>query len=144
MITSARIEGFRGVREGGVEGFAPISILVGPNNTGKSTVLEAIAVAELAPDARAIAELVLRRGGPSLDALARAVARGAEHASVTVHSDIEGPAQERRATLRVGGTKQIPWAEEARREGLHDPMELRPRPQRRCLPRRATAAGYPG
>ena len=124
VITSVRIEGFRGVREGGVEGLAPISILVGPNNTGKSTVLEAIAVAEFAPDARAIAELVLRRGGPSLDALARAVARGAEHASVTVHSDIEGPAQERRATLRVGGIMQIPWAEEARREGLRDPMEL--------------------
>ena len=34
MITGVKIEDFRGVREGGVEGLAQISILVGPNNSG--------------------------------------------------------------------------------------------------------------
>ena len=34
VITGVKIEDFRGVREGGVEGLAQISILVGPNNSG--------------------------------------------------------------------------------------------------------------
>jgi energy-coupling factor transporter ATP-binding protein EcfA2 len=82
VITSVKIEGFRGVREGGVEGLAPISILVGPNNTGKSTVLEAIAVLGLGTDAVAVIDLLLRRGGPPLDALQRVVARDAKQANI--------------------------------------------------------------
>lgn len=59
MITGVKIEEFRGgVREGGVEGLAPISILVGPNNSGKSTALEAIAALGLGTDAKAIASLL--------------------------------------------------------------------------------------
>ncbi len=124
MITSVKIETFRGVREGGVDGLAPISILVGPNNTGKSTVLEAIAVAGLAPDAHAVAEIVLRRGGPALDALARVVRQGAERASVIVQVVIAGQAQEQRADVSAGGNKKFEWSVEARQEGLQDPMDV--------------------
>ena len=45
MITSIEIQGLRGIREGRIEGLAPLTILVGPNGCGKSTVLEAIGVA---------------------------------------------------------------------------------------------------
>jgi predicted ATPase len=83
VITSVKIEGFRGVREGGVEGLAPISILVGPNNTGKSTVLEAIAVLGLGLDGPAVVDLLLRRGGPPLDALQRVVGRDASAGTIT-------------------------------------------------------------
>ena len=119
MITSVRIENFRGVREGGVDGLAPISVLVGPNNSGKSTALEAIAVGELAPRAHDIARLLLRRGGSPLDALGRVVARGASHALITAGSD--GAEQARRANLSVGDNAYR--AADARNEGLRDPME---------------------
>jgi predicted ATPase len=69
VITSVSIENFRGVRRGGVEGLAPISILVGPNNVGKSTVLEAIALTSQEGNPIEAAKLLLRRGGPKLDAL---------------------------------------------------------------------------
>lgn len=45
MITSIEIQGLRGIREGRIEGLAPLTILVGPNGCGKSTMLEALGVA---------------------------------------------------------------------------------------------------
>jgi predicted ATPase len=87
VITSVKIESFRGVREGGVEGLAPISILVGPNNQGKSTVLEAIAAFLYDRRADEVVKLLLRRGGPPLDALEQIVTRGAAKARIIVKSD---------------------------------------------------------
>ncbi len=45
MITSIEIQGLRGIREGRIDGLAPLTILVGANGCGKSTVLEACGVA---------------------------------------------------------------------------------------------------
>jgi hypothetical protein len=42
MIHEIRIRGFRGIREGRIDGFRRINIFVGPNNAGKSTVIEAL------------------------------------------------------------------------------------------------------
>jgi len=41
MITKLEIKNFRGIEEGNIE-LAPLTILVGPNNSGKSTILEAL------------------------------------------------------------------------------------------------------
>jgi predicted ATPase len=76
VITSVRIKAFRGVREGLLEGLSPLSILVGPNNAGKSTCLEAIAIVGLGSDATGVAALMLRRGGPPHDALEHVIAEG--------------------------------------------------------------------
>lgn len=43
-ISKLTLRNFRGVIKGNVE-LAPVTILVGPNNSGKTTVLEAIALA---------------------------------------------------------------------------------------------------
>jgi predicted ATPase len=84
VITSVALEGFRGVREGGVEGLAPISILVGPNNQSKSTVLEAIATVGYGKRADEVVKLLLRRGGPPLVALEHVVTWGATKARLMV------------------------------------------------------------
>jgi AAA15 family ATPase/GTPase len=41
-VKSVQISRFRGIREGKIEGFADVNLLVGRNNSGKSTVVEAI------------------------------------------------------------------------------------------------------
>ena len=45
MIESLEIKGLRGIRHGVLNGLSPLTILVGPNGCGKSTVLEAAGVA---------------------------------------------------------------------------------------------------
>ncbi len=45
MITSVEIEGLRGIRKGRLEGLAPLTVLTGPNASGKSTVLDALLIA---------------------------------------------------------------------------------------------------
>ncbi len=44
MIVSLEIKGLRGIREGRIEGLRALTIFVGPNGCGKSTVLEAAGV----------------------------------------------------------------------------------------------------
>jgi hypothetical protein len=41
-LVGATIQGFRGIREGLIEGFVDVNILVGRNNSGKTSVIEAI------------------------------------------------------------------------------------------------------
>jgi len=45
MIESIKLRDFRGIKTGVIEGFRKINLLVGPNNSGKSAVLEAIYLA---------------------------------------------------------------------------------------------------
>ena len=42
MIESIHIKNFRGIQDGKIDRFSKINLLVGPNNSGKSAVLEAI------------------------------------------------------------------------------------------------------
>lgn len=45
MIESIHIKNFRGIQDGKIDKFSKINLLVGPNNSGKSAVLEAIYLA---------------------------------------------------------------------------------------------------
>lgn len=45
MIESVHFRDFRGIQRGGIERFRHINLLVGPNNSGKSTVLEGLYLA---------------------------------------------------------------------------------------------------
>jgi predicted ATPase len=80
VISSLKIEAFRGVREGLVEGLSPISILVGPNNSGKSTCLEAALMPCLGNCVDDAARILMRRGGPPHDALQHVVTEGSKSA----------------------------------------------------------------
>ena len=42
MLSSLEIKNFKGIREGKISGLAQVNVLVGRNNSGKSTVLDAL------------------------------------------------------------------------------------------------------
>ena len=120
MITAVKIESFRGVSEGGVEGLAPISILVGPNNSGKSTVLEAIAASGLGTNAKAVAGLLMRRGGSPLDALGRVIFRSAKEAVISVKGKLDNGRVSSKAVIAIDKHLQEPQI--IRREALVEPV----------------------
>lgn len=123
------------MREGGVEGLAPISLLVGPNNSGKSTVLEAIAAVGFGENANVIAQLFLRRGGPPQDALMRASGSPGQRATVTVDvNGDEGP-EAWTSVISLSVVQSPHLREEARSQGLQDPMAM--------LDVNATRGGHP-
>lgn len=120
MIDSITIENFRGVRVGAVEALSPLSILVGPNNCGKSTVLEAVLMAASAPDARTIASTLMRRGGPRLHALQHAF-RGS---SVPIELAIRVGGQRMSCEIGLPETQDVERIGDALRDGLAEPMEF--------------------
>jgi len=67
VISSIKIEAFRGVKEGQVDGLA-LSTSWWPEQQRKVDLLEAVALVGTG-NALKVAELLLHRGGPPLDAL---------------------------------------------------------------------------
>jgi hypothetical protein len=61
MISSISVTGFRGVRSAKIEGLTPVSVLVGRNGCGKSTVLDALAIAASPSPAPQLTESIERR-----------------------------------------------------------------------------------
>lgn len=61
MLKSVQIENFRGIAAGGLESFAPLTILTGPNGCGKSTVLEALLIGLASVPGEEIGRVVRRR-----------------------------------------------------------------------------------
>lgn len=91
MITSLKIENLRGIGAGYLEGLAPLTVLTGPNASGKSAVLDALLIAT----------------SPSLaDAVGRAVKR---------HPAVSGGARwlfrqgQREARVEVGTSSADAW-----------------------------------
>lgn len=60
MITSVEIYNLRGIRTGRLEGFAPLTVLTGPNACGKSTVLDALLIGASPEPADAVGRAVAR------------------------------------------------------------------------------------
>jgi energy-coupling factor transporter ATP-binding protein EcfA2 len=60
-LTELRIQGYRGIKDSDVLRFAPLTVLVGPNGCGKSTVLDAAMLAVAASPRRALAVAAARR-----------------------------------------------------------------------------------
>lgn len=99
MITEVEIRDLRGVHEGTLGELSPLSILVGPNNSGKSTCLEALALVGAGIDAARVVKMLLRRGGPAHHALELAAFGEAKTSTITVKKAVEG-----------GGVETIPWS----------------------------------
>lgn len=62
MFTSLSIEGYRGFRKFSMSGLGRVNLLVGTNNSGKTSVLEAIHLLASSGDPEAIWQLLSRRG----------------------------------------------------------------------------------
>ncbi len=45
MISRLTVRGFRGIREGVINGFSQFTVIIGKNGSGKSSILEAIYLA---------------------------------------------------------------------------------------------------
>lgn len=77
MIRSVEISGLRGITGGKLDEFTPLVILVGPNNSGKSTVLDALLIGAKPNVNEAIKTVVDRRQG--LDFKARWLVNNKAH-----------------------------------------------------------------
>ncbi len=62
MLTSLRMKGYRGFRDYGVEGLAHVNLLVGRNNCGKTSILEAVHLLASGADPEVLAQIAERRG----------------------------------------------------------------------------------
>ncbi len=62
MISSIRIEGYRGFEQFEMNGLGRLNLLVGTNNSGKTSVLEAIYLLSSVGDPAALSQLLWRRG----------------------------------------------------------------------------------
>ncbi len=63
MISSIEMTRFRGIREGKLEDLSPLTVLVGPNGCGKSTVLDALLIGASPEPGGGIARVVRRHQG---------------------------------------------------------------------------------
>ncbi len=62
MFTSIHIQNFRGIRSGTLSQLAPLTVLIGPNGCGKSTVLESIEIAATGDPHNTFKAINSRRG----------------------------------------------------------------------------------
>ncbi|WP_437906809.1 AAA family ATPase [Sorangium sp. So ce327] len=63
MITSVRIKNLRGIHTGALEGMTPLVVLVGPNSSGKSTILDALLIGAGQKPGASAGYVVRRRAG---------------------------------------------------------------------------------
>jgi len=61
VITSIHVESLRGIRSGALEGLSPLSVLVGVNGCGKSTILDGLLLGAGSAPGDAVGRVVARR-----------------------------------------------------------------------------------
>jgi len=99
MITAIEIENFRGIAKGTVSGLKPLTALVGANNSGKSTILEALYVLACQGHPAAWLEVIKVRGWFGLEAVRAITYRNNGHCLVG-----EGRPENQRFMLQVQQT----------------------------------------
>lgn len=104
MFTSIHLKNFKCYRDSGVIPLAPLTLIVGPNNSGKSSVLQALSL--LSQTARDESSAALVTSGPLVDA-------GGFHDIHNVH------APRTRPTFSIAITREAFERIESDREGQH-------------------------
>ncbi len=82
--------------------------------------LEAIAAIALGNNAKAVASLLIRRGGPPLDALARVIGRSGQQATISVERKIDAKRVDSGVAFRID--KEVNDRQGIHREGLVEPV----------------------
>lgn len=120
-IDRVEIERLRGVRHGVVGDLAPLSILVGPNNCGKSTVLEALVLSSLGGrDFAEAVQFLCRRGGPAHHAMRTLFWDSDEHQGCNMR--LVGAELEHSLRLLKSHGRDVEDFARAKSEGLRDDM----------------------
>lgn len=111
MISKLDIENLRGISLGTLADLAAVNVIVGPNNAGKSTLLDALLLAVSPKPSEALSKVVQRRTMADPDAwlLHRRQGRGttkADKGSLTVETD-KSQSRSVRITARYEGGKTL-------------------------------------
>jgi len=121
VIESLTIDNLRGIRSGAVDNLAAINVVVGPNNSGKSTVLEALLLLVAIADPGRVLQALLARGGEPLVAI-RQIAGDASKA-VRVTARLSSPTTRELLTSIDFPTVRTPHIlAEARAQGMEEPF----------------------
>ncbi len=118
MMTSVSIANFRGIAQGELSQLAPLTVLMGPNNSGKSTCLEAMSIAWWANPAEALIRVAHRRGWLGIAGVEYLI--GTAGAKVAFQGSLGGGATAVSGTLTIRRepAPSTSLADLARRQGL--------------------------
>lgn len=100
------IEGLRGIARGTVSGIEPMTVIVGPNNAGKTTFLEAVQLADHGAGAGALLELLERRGWLGFASVRALLPSGSAKVSTT-RFDAESGSVQRSVSIEQGSDRIV-------------------------------------
>ncbi len=118
MIDSISIANFRGIEEGQLSQLAPLTILMGPNNSGKSTCLEAMSIAWSSNPATALNAVARRRGWLGVAALEYLIGTTGARLAIQGNLDTGKRPVQSVITIRRDSAPSAGIAEMARQAGL--------------------------
>ena len=115
-VTNVRVNSYRGLQDVEMKGLQEINVLIGPTNTGKSSMLEAIWLASGPDQITGGMRAILRsRGIDGMSSLQALFPQLQSDSHIDILLDIASTQQEERLTLKLGPC-----------EGIRDPL-LKPR-----------------
>ena len=129
MLTSLSIENLRGIRSAKIEGLAPLTVFVGANGSGKSTVLEAAGLACSDGQPQLAMPVLLSREWLGLDGLRFTIGS----AGTTVAAVSELGSEPIRVSIRLGEGIDPLLAQYAHGQGEREPLESVTVNHYRCL-----------
>jgi energy-coupling factor transporter ATP-binding protein EcfA2 len=85
MLTSIQLDGYRGFQRFEMNGLGRVNLLVGKNNSGKTSILEALNLLALRGDPSALAQVLFRRGERTAPSTAIDPRRGVIQTDLDIH-----------------------------------------------------------
>jgi len=120
-VNGVEISNYRGIRKGVLESLSPMSVLVGRNNSGKSSVLEALYVGHSTVPVERLPLVVNRRGWFGPESIGYLFYQGAAEAQVEVRF-IDAPLGRVRVELEIPKISDINEINRSKAQGLEEPL----------------------
>jgi energy-coupling factor transporter ATP-binding protein EcfA2 len=122
MFTRIQIDGLRGIANADLDGLAPVTLLLGSNGSGKSTVLEAIGVACANNSAEATFQALAKREWLGLEGMKYWFTKDDGTSTITAYEGRKEPAVT--SSLLLGAPLPLELEEEARKAGAKGDIEM--------------------